>query len=281
MKHLFPVKILFVSFLLLNLAALGGGGAARAAAAPTRCLGAARLRGAYGLDLQGNTTAGQPYVAVGILQLQAGRFSLDLTSSLDGSVKTHDEFDGTAGAHDCKLTLTSTDGDFSLHGQIGSGKTILVAGIDASGAGAVVASGKLRKIGLDRCSDRTLRGNYTYITQGYDRPDPGSAVTVLAKTGKETFYGNGRSYYQETITTANQTVEVGPTYLAYHVNADCSFELMQDSSPIFYGVLVNNGRTAPYMTLSEGATRSGEYTNVPQNPPVARAWALSQPMLNF
>lgn len=268
MKRRF-IKGLLVCVLALSLGDWGGG-VAPAAAQAGGCPGAIQLKGAYGLDLQGrnlqgsSTTAGQPpYVAVGVLRLYAGRFSLDLTRSVDGVV-SHDSFDGSTSGKDCNLTLTSADTSFSLRGQIAeSGKTVLMAGIDASGGNSVVVSGKMRKIGFYRCDDSTLRGNYVYISQGYDRPDPSSAITVLAKTGQEIFHGNGCSYYRETITTSAQVVEVGPTYLAYQVNPDCSFDLIQDDTPVFYGVL---GRQGTQRAIHEACRRRYPQWRIYQRP---------------
>lgn len=255
-------------FLLVVSVVNWGGGPALAGTCPR----VIQLKGAYGLDLhgiQGNTPAVQPpYVAVGVLRLHAGRFSLDLTRSVDGVV-SHDSVDGSASGKDCNLTLTSTDNSFSLRGQIAkSGKTVLVAGIDASSGNSVVVSGRIRQIGFHRCDDRKLRGNYVFVSQGYDRFDPNSAITVLARTGQETFYGKGCAYFKETTTTAAQISQVGPSNESYQVNADCSFDLIQNGTPALYGVLVDMGESAPYMKIIQDATRGGEYSRARQNPRV-------------
>lgn len=229
------------------------------------CPAAASLKGGYGLDLRGWTVAGQAYAAVGVLRLRGGGFSLDLTRSVDGTV-SRAALSGSASGTDCSFTLAG-DG-FFLSGQIvGQGQTILVSEIDAPEP--VVASGQLRRIGLNKCSTANLRGTYAYVSQGYERPaGPGTAIAALGKIGQESFDGKGCSYYRETVKTGSGIATAGPAYLPYQVGTDCSFTLIDAGQPAFYGVMVDGGNSMPYLKITGNATRGGEYTRAPGSPKV-------------
>lgn len=231
-----------------------------------KCPDASRLRGGYGLNLEGSTVAGDPYVAIGVANLDRGRFTLELTRSENGKL-SESSYQGEVASDHCAVTLTAIDepGGFSLHGQIvPPGGRLLVT--ELRSVNRVVASGSLRRIGLSHCSLANLRGSYVYGTQGYQRdPDTHDWIAV-GKTGRESFDGLGCTGYRETIKQASSIMPGVTGVLAYTVQPNCSLQLLENGLPVFQGVLVDNGRSIPYMVLQEGVTRSGEYTRSTNSP---------------
>ena len=123
--------------------------------------------------------------------------------------------------------------------------------------------GTLRPRLLRRCSNNTLKGTFTSIAQGFDRVGTGTNIQWLpiGKIGDEQFNGQGCSAYKESIKQgANFSEAEG--LLTYKVLEDCTFEMLDQGKPAFFGVIVNGGQVMPYLKLVDGAVRLGEYTRI-------------------
>lgn len=239
-----------------------------ASAQAAKCPQANQLKGNYGLNLEGHTATGEPYVALGIANIERGQFTLQLTRSEQG-VLSQQSFEGTLTIDHCAVNLTSqNDPDgFSLQGQIVTpGNQWRVT--EVRSRAPVVASGSMRRIGLQNCSDATLRGSYVYITQGYRREGNESGWLAVGKTGRESFDGKGCTAYRETIKEGSTITPNVLGLLKYVVHPNCSFQLIENDLPVFQGILVNKGQSIPYMVLQDGVTRSGEYTQSAPSPRV-------------
>jgi len=219
--------------------------------------------GPYGIQLQGSLVDGKPYAAVGSASIHQSTFTLHLTASEAGSIIKKTIL-GTVSVVDCELNLAGSGVDlgFVLKGQIAErGKEIFVTAIQS--AQPIVASGTMRPRLLRRCSNNTLKGTFTYISQGFDRVGTGTNVqwAPIGKIGDERFDGKGCSVYKESIKQGTHFSEAeGP--LKYRVSEDCTFELLDQGEPAFLGVIVDNGQVMPYMKLVDGAVRLGEYTRI-------------------
>ena len=206
---------------------------------------------------------GKPYAAVGSASIHQATFTLNLTASEGGSIIKRTIL-GSVSVVDCELTLTGSGVDlgFMLKGQIAErGKEIFVTAIQS--AQPIVASGTLRPRLLRRCSNNTLKGTFTSIAQGFDRVGTGTNIQWLpiGKIGDEQFNGQGCSAYKESIKQgANFSEAEG--LLTYKVLEDCTFEMLDQGKPAFFGVIVNGGQVMPYLKLVDGAVRLGEYTRI-------------------
>jgi hypothetical protein len=252
-------RIIMASILLASLTT-----AVRA----SECPPAQQLKGRYGLNLEGHTASGDPYVAVGVAQLERGTFSLELTRSENGKLRRQ-ALAGSISSDQCAVKLTSRDDPegFSLEGQIvAPSHQWLVT--EVRSRNPVVASGALRRMGRQSCSQASLRGTYVYATQGYRRQADGAGWLPVGKTGRESFDGKGCTAYRETIKEGSVIMPDVHGLLDYAVQTDCSFHLLENGTPVFLGVLVNQGQSIPYMVLQEGVTRSGEYTRSKPSPKV-------------
>ncbi|MFZ4653620.1 MAG: hypothetical protein ACOYLM_04480 [Methylococcaceae bacterium] len=248
-----PFKIVLLALPLL------GGAEAKAGS----CLNIQAPEGPYGIQLQGSLVGGKPYAAVGSASIHQATFTLNLTASEGGSIIKRTIL-GSVSVVDCELTLTGSGVDlgFVLKGQITErGKEIFVTAIQS--AQPIVASGTLRPRLLRRCSNNTLKGTFTSIAQGFDRVGTGTNIQWLpiGKIGDEQFNGQGCSAYKESIKQgANFSEAEG--LLTYKVLEDCTFEMLDQGKPAFFGVIVNGGQVMPYLKLVDGAVRLGEYTRI-------------------
>lgn len=238
------------------------------AATAIDCTEASRLTGAFGLKLEGRTVnTNQPYVAVGLARLGRGHFTLDLTRSEAGLI-TRETLAGNIKGTGCNIELeeTGSSAGFKLAGQT-SGRTQPILLTEIRSTNPVVASGPMQAVGLKTCSNLNLKGNYIYLSQGYERnTKPDTPWLATGKTGRESFDGKGCSVYSETIKAGAAITTVGPELLPYSVNADCSFELTEAGKSVFYGILLNGGDNMVYMKLVDGAVRGGEYTRAQGSP---------------
>lgn len=248
-----PFKVILVSLsVLLGADAKAGS-----------CLHIKAPEGPYGIQLQGTLVDGKPYAAVGLASIHPSTFTLNLTASEGGSIIKRTIL-GTVSVVDCELNLAGSGVDlgFVLKGQITDrGREISVTAIQS--AQPIVASGTMRPRLLRRCSNNTLKGTFTYISQGFDRVGTGTNVQwiPIGKIGDEQFDGKGCSVYKEYIKRSDHfSEEEGP--LKYRVSEDCTFELLDQGTPAFLGVIVNKGQVMPYLKLVDGAVRLGEYTRV-------------------
>ena len=226
------------------------------------------LKGRYGLNLEGHTASGDPYVAVGVAQLERDTFSLEVTRSENGKLRQK-TLKGSISTDECTVKLTNSDepDGFSLEGQIvAPGHQLLVTEVRSKNP--VVASGSLRRMGRQSCSQASLRGNYVFVTQGYRRQPDGTGWLPVGKTGRESFDGKGCTAYRETIKEGSVIMPDVHGLLDYAVQPDCSFHLLENGTPVFLGVLVNQGQKIPYIVLQEGVTRSGENTRSKPSPKV-------------
>lgn len=233
-----------------------------------QCPQATQIKGSFGLNLEGRTATGEPYVALGIATFERGRFNLQLTRSEQGTM-SQQTLRGTLTTDRCAVSLTSQDdpNGFTLQGQIvPPGNQWMVTEIRLSNP--VVASGSLRWMGLQNCTNANLRGSYVYVTQGYRRQDDGANWLAVGKTGRESFDGKGCTAYREIIKEGTQITRDVLGLLDYVVHPDCSFQLLENDLPVFQGILVNKGQSIPYMVLQKGVTRSGEYTKTAASPRV-------------
>ena len=156
-----------------------------------QCPQAIQIKGSFGLNLEGRTASGKPYVALGIATFERGRFNLQLTRSEQGTM-SQQTLRGTLTTDQCAVSLTSPDdpNGFTLQGQIvPPGNQWRVTEIRSGNP--VVASGSMRRMGLKNCTNATLRGSYVYVTQGYRKDAGGSMWLPVGKTGRESFDGKG------------------------------------------------------------------------------------------
>ena len=241
-----------------------------------QCPQAIQIKGGFGLNLEGRTATGEPYVALGIATFERGTFTLQLTRSEQGAM-SQQTLRGTLTTDQCAVRLTSQDdpNGFTLQGQIvPPGNQWRVTEIRSRNP--VVASGSLRRIGLQNCTNATLRGSYVYVTQGYGKEADGTNWLPVGKTGRESFDSRGCTAYRETIKEGSRITRDVFGLLDYVVQPDCSFQLLENDMPVFQGILVNKGQSIPYMVLQEGVTRSGEYTQSAASPRVLGCEANAQ-----
>ena len=238
------------------------------AATAIDCTEASRLTGTFGLKLDGRTVnTNQPYIAVGLAKLGRGNFTLDLTRSEAGII-TRETLAGNIKGTGCNIELegTGSSAGFKLAGQTsGRAQPILLTEIRSTSP--VVASGPMQPVGIKTCSNLSLKGNYIYLSQGYERSvKPDNSWLAIGKTGRESFDGKGCSVYTETVKTGATVTTIGPELLPYSVNTDCSFDLTKAGQRVVYGILLNGGSNMVYMTLVDGAVRGGEYSRASGSP---------------
>ena len=256
------IRIPFFLFILLTL--LNGQVEA------SGCLNIRQPTGLYGLSLQGHLGDEKPYGAAGLLSLSKAGFTLKLTESKGGDV-IQNQIVGTVALSDCALTLTGTgiSHGFSLNGQLAErGNEILVTAI--SSTQPLVADGILRPVGLSNCSNKNLKGGFTFLSQGYQQKS-GSSTPLwvpIGLVGAERFNGKGCSYYQDTVKQGD-SISTASGLLMYSVATDCSINFIQDGVPHSYGVLENGGNTIAYVRVDSGTVRTGELSRIGSDSNVA------------
>jgi hypothetical protein len=217
-------------------------------------------KGNYGFGLQGRQVDGQAYAAVGLAHLGKETFTLDLTASVGGTF-SRKTIQGSLQRVDCGLTLAGlgADAGFVLKGQIADhGDEIFVTEIQASSP--LVASGVMRPVGLQRCNNKTIKGEYNYLSQGYESNPNADGAGLIPKgvTGVEVFDGKGCSTYDETIKQGS-VISAASGPLGYQVFENCTFGLLENGQTAFYGVIVRGGQGMSYMKIAPGSARTGEY----------------------
>lgn len=227
------------------------------------CLNIKTPSGAYGLSLQGHLVDGRPYGAAGLASLSKNQFSLNLTSSV-GGVTGQSQIEGTVTLDRCELTLSGTGNasGFIIKGQLAErGDEILVTGI--SSAQPMVADGLLRPVGMSHCSNQSLKGNYTFASQGFVQGTEANAATwiPIGLVGSAKFNGKGCSFYQDTDKRAN-SISTSSGLLMYSVASDCSIHFIENGVPHSYGVLEQGGNEIVYVRVKEGTVRTGALSRV-------------------
>ncbi len=230
------------------------------------CLAIKSPIGAYGISLKGHLVDGRPYGAVGRVTLQKKRFSTNLTTSV-GGVISQNPFEGTVSLKNCELTLEGSDSTqgFQLKGQIvARGDAIFVTEIQS--AQPMVVDGVMMPVGLSKCTNHSLKGTYTFGSQGYES-GPLAAVPAWIPTGivgVGRFNGAGCTSFAQTEKQASRITRSAAS-LQYTVASDCSVTFTQQGVPSFYGVLVSGGDRLPYLQLSSGSVRTGEMSRSGSN----------------
>ena len=217
-------------------------------------------KGNYGFGLQGRQVDGQAYAAVGLAHLGKETFTLDLTASVGGTF-SRKTIQGSLQRADCGLTLAGlgADAGFVLKGQIADhGDEIFVTEIQESSP--LVASGVMRPVGLQRCNNKTIKGEYNYLSQGYDSNSNADGAGLIPKgvTGVEVFDGKGCSTYDETIKQGS-VISAASGPLRYQVFENCTLGLLENGQTAFYGVIVRGGQGMSYMKIAPESSRTGEY----------------------
>ena len=95
------------------------------------------------------------------------------------------------------------------------------------------------------CSNKTLKGPYTYSIQGLDAGKP------YAESGMETFFGDGTllSRYTE-----NQTGTPATSHATYQIEADCHGVIHYDYGSIYHIYASPDGKSSAYIrTQPQGA----------------------------
>ena len=217
------------------------------------------LKGNFGFSLEGQLVNGPPYAAVGLISIHRQSFRLELTES-EGGVLLRKTVNGRVEMQDCGVTLTGSDQSlgFQLKGQIADkGKEIFLTEIRQ--VKPVVASGVMRPVSMRQCSNRSLKGRFNFISQGFEHASGAVGEWVpVGKIGKEDFDGKGCSVYEESI-KQGASFSTASGRLDYQVAKNCTFELSEAGVPVFYGVMVDAGKILSYLKLTDAAARTGEY----------------------
>ena len=105
------------------------------------------------------------------------------------------------------------------------------------------------------CSNKTLKGTYTYSIQGLDAGKP------YAESGMETFFGDGTllSRYTE-----NQTGTPATSHATYHVEADCHGTIHYDYGSIYQIYVSPDVKSYTYVRTQPAGAISGIETRVSQ-----------------
>jgi hypothetical protein len=113
---------------------------------------------------------------------------------------------------------------------------------------------------LQRCNNKTIKGEYNYLSQGYDSNSNADGAGLIPKgvTGVEVFDGKGCSTYDETIKQGS-VISAASGPLRYQVFENCTFGLLENGQTAFYGVIVRGGQGMSYMKIAPGSARTGEY----------------------
>ena len=230
------------------------------------CLNIKAPIGTYGISLSGHLVDGRPYGASGVASLKKDTFTLNLMTSV-GGVISQSPIQGTLTVKDCGLTLSGTGANlgFQLKGQLAErGNEIFVTEINASQP--MVAEGALMPIGLANCSNKTLKGEYSFGSQGYES-NPSLSPSQWIPTGVvgvARFNGAGCASYTQTRKEGSNLSKLTATLL-YTIASDCSVTFTENGVPAFYGVLVNNGDVIPYLQLNPGSARTGQLMRAGSN----------------
>lgn len=230
------------------------------------CLTIKPPAGAYGITLKGHLVDGRPYGAVGRVTLQKKRFSMNLTTSV-GGVISQNPYQGSVTLKDCGLTLAGSDSaqGFQMKGQIATrGKAILVTEIQT--AQPMVVDGVMMPVGLPKCTNQSLKGTYTFGSQGYESVSQAALPTWIPTgvVGIGHFNGAGCTSFAQTEKQASSITRSAAS-LKYTVASDCSVTFTNQGIPSFYGVLVNGGDLLPYLQVSSGSVRTGEMSRSGSN----------------
>lgn len=261
----------------LACAAYAGHAHAEDAAASSRdgACNNADLHGTYGFTARGTTLDGVPippmllgpFASTGSATYDGeGHVSLAATASFNGVVQSAAASGTYEVGPDCVYT-SSLDNGTTFRGVIANNRQELfvlqtspatvIAGTAQKLSTAFPRAADLAAVRPARCTDRTVRGTYAFIAEGFAGPPtlPPEAAGPLAGVGTVAYDADGIF-----LLTAQRSVNgaLDPTPLAlrgqYEVQRDCTIAMQFDVGFNFSGAITNGGKEIGFVETDPGTT---------------------------